>query len=399
MSAAKGPFGRLNVDWLDDAVFTERISGNGVRLRYLLTTVACRDFSDGWITASEMRRWSLGNGDVEELLDSGYLHEATREERGFSVAGYVLDNFLEEQKSWAEREAEKEDQRARTARSRANASKRSGGKASAGSQASAGQTKSESSRSSVRRTGRTSGGAQKSASEPAPEVNSGARTVTRDVTRDVPVTSHVSNDTSTVQFSTDPVVAFSGDVALRDGEVVASVGGDDGDVVEVLQSVPRVTSAGGRQDGLNQISSETSPEASDGWSVPSRDNWPTSSSDPLLENSSPNRLPVDPHERFVQGPAGTPEEVQGSGNYDLPLTADQAQRLLDIRVNPRRFVRHMRTAASSKGWERIDWATVVRTQKPIKAIEVKDDDEFFALMEQLGTIRGSGDAVPEVATR
>lgn len=384
MSAAKSAFGRLQIEWLDDPVFTDHVSGEAVRLRYLLTTVACRDFSDGWISVNEMRRWSRGNGDVEELLTSGYLHEAQREERGFVVQGYVLDGFLDEQKSRAEREAEKEDQRARTARSRANAAKRS-----QSAKATSGQAPKGASRTPSRTPGRSTGGAQKSASEPAPAAVAEGEDVTRYVTRDIPVTSHVSNNSSTVQSSTDPVVAFSGDVALRDGDVVASASGEGGDVVEMLPSVPRVASAGGRQDGLNQISSASSSEVSDGWSTPSRNNWPTSSSDPLLENSSPNRLPVDPEERFVPAPAGSPEEFQGSGNYDLPLTIEQAHRLLDIRVNPRRFVRHMRTAASSKGWDRIDWAAVVRTQKPIKAIAVKDDDEFFALMDQLGAIRSA----------
>ena len=104
----------------------------------------------------------------------------------------------------------------------------------------------------------------------------GGSHVTCYVTRDIAVTSRVSNNSSTVQFSTDSVVAFSGDVALRDGVVVASVDGDDGDVVEALQSVPRVPSAGGRQNGLNQIGSASSPEAADGWSTPSRNNWPAS---------------------------------------------------------------------------------------------------------------------------
>lgn len=390
MSAPKNPFGRLHIEWLNDEVFTEHISGEGVRLRYLLTTVACRDFSDGWISKNEMRRWSRGNGDVEELISFEYLQESQREVRpGFFLDGYELVGFLDEQKSRAEREAEKEDQRNRTARSRANKAQGAEG-ATAGKTAASGRKSPTrgASRAPAQPAGRSAGGAQETASEPAPAPDSEHSDVTSYVTRDSAVTSHVSNNTSTVQSSTDSVVAFPSDLASRDGVVVASVSGDDGAVDGVLPSVARVASADGRQIGLNQISSAPSPEVSDGWSTPSRNNWPTSSSDPLLENSSPNRLPVDPQKRFVPAPAGSPDEVQGSENYDLPLTAAQAQRLLNSRVNPRRFVRKMRETASKKGWNRIDWEALVKTQKPTKDISVKDDAEFASLMDQLGTVRG-----------
>lgn len=117
MSAAPG-YARLQFSWLEDDTLVETLSGEAFRLFVLLNAHCAKDLTDGWVSPRLLRTY-LRDEEHLELVATGYLVAEVREERGSSVAGYALPEFLDQQKSRKVREAEKEGIKERVTRSRA----------------------------------------------------------------------------------------------------------------------------------------------------------------------------------------------------------------------------------------------------------------------------------------
>lgn len=290
MSAAKG-YARLQFSWLEDDTLVETLSSDAFRLFVLLNAHCAKDLTDGWVSPRLLRTYLRGDEHLE-LEATGYLQAEVREERGASVAGHVLPDFLDQQKSREAREAEKSALSARVARSRA----------------------------------------RKKAGAP----------VTPDVTRynrDTPGGSR-SRSGSRSSSGRDPVVAASGDLA----------------------SALALEGAARRQDGGSARHS-ASPSVNG--------QRPTQGDNKHSDSASRFVLPATPFHDPAPPPRGKPAEVGGSGNFEQPLDASQAEALLVARISPERFIRQMRTKADQKGWERLDWAALVSKQRHSKALAVR----------------------------
>ncbi len=93
-------------------------------------------------------------------------------------------------------------------------------------------------------------------------------------------------------------------------------------------------------------------------------------------------LPATPYREPCPPPRGKAAEVGGSGNFNQPLHASQAEALLLARISPERFVKQMRGKAEQKGWGRVDWSALVAKQRFVKALAVRQG-EADALLPQV----------------
>jgi len=100
------------------------------------------------------------------------------------------------------------------------------------------------------------------------------------------------------------------------------------------------------------------------------------------DSASRFALPATPFRNPAHPPRGKPAESGGSGNYEQPLHASQAEMLLLARISPERFVRQMRVKADQKGWAHIDWSGLVAKQRFVKTLAVRQG-EVEALLPQV----------------
>ncbi len=324
-------YARLPFSWRDDVVLWEALSGEAVRLLVFATLESAAGLTDGWLSARSLRAIDRDEA-VEELVERGYLQPDARVERGVSIEGYRLSEFLNEQKSRAERDAEKQAVRDRVSAHRA----------------------------------------RKRGAKPVHGQDDPAR-VTASVTRYSGSTSRVTQRGGNEGSRSE---SGSGSRSGR-ATVVASI---------ASAAVNGVVGSGAARRLDEKDDAPWAPPPDSGHLVDQGDN---SHCDSVGGKRNGFVLPATPFHTPQAPPRGMPAEVNGSENYGAPLHVTQAAELIEGRISPQRFVVAMRNKAERSGWERLDWEALVSRQRFSRALALRPG-EAEALLPQIEAWEAEG---------